>query len=469
MTTDRSDVLVIGAGLSGLVAGYELRRRGLDVRVIEAGASPGGVIGTCERDGARYELGPNSALDNAPEIGTLLGHLGITTERVDASSVARRRFVVREGVPIALPTSPGAFVRTGALSARGKLRLLREPFIAPAPPGSEESIAAFVRRRLGQEVLDYAVDPFVSGIYAGDPETISVRAAFPRLHALEQDHGSLIRGLFASRRPRAARPGNGPQPPGPPRSFSFRQGMGVLPHALAGALPDLLLHTPAHFLNRTAQGDYAVAVAGPEGRRTLHARAVVCAVPAPAAARLFDGADIEAAGALCGIEYAPVCSVASLYPRTAITHPLDGFGFLVPRVERRRILGTLFSSSMFPERAPEGHALLTTFVGGRRSPELLDLGDEAIAGIVAVELAALLGSHGTAAWHVVTRWPQAIPQYTLGHLDRMRVLDAAEARSPGLFICANYRGGVSIGDCIKSAHAVAGRVAAHLASYPPRR
>ncbi len=456
-----ADVVVIGAGISGLVAAHELMRRGAAVQMVEAGPRPGGVIGTCARDGSLYEVGPNSTLDTTPLIDTLLERLALRDQRIDASAVASRRFVVRGGVPMVLPMSPGAFAGTRAFSTLAKLRLLREPFIAPAPPDAEESIAAFVRRRLGREFLDYAVDPFVAGIYAGDPEEISVKAAFPRLHALEQRYGSLIRGQIQGRRERA----RSKEPAkNTARSFSFGNGMHVLPTALAASLPDVLLGAPVQGIARMPDGRFQVTLARQGRVESRSARVVVCAAPAPAAADIVQDFDAAAAAALRQFAYAPVVSVASLYRREDVQHPLDGFGFLVPRVEGRRILGTLFSSSMFPGRAPAGYVLLTTFAGGRRNPDVLALDDDAIRAVVAEELAGLVGAHGTAAWHAITRWRAAIPQYTLGHFDRVGAVEAAEQRAPGLFFCASYRGGVSVGDCVKSAHATAERAAAHLAT-----
>ncbi|MEP7208513.1 MAG: protoporphyrinogen oxidase [Casimicrobiaceae bacterium] len=450
------EVIVIGAGLTGLVTAHALTRRGMQVRVIEARDRVGGVIGSCSRDGALYELGPNSALASTPLIDALLDRLDLRARRIDASTAARQRFIVRNGVPVAMPRTPLAFLRTQAFSLGAKLRLLREPFIDPAPPEGDESIAAFVRRRLGAEFADRALDPFVAGIYAGDPETISVRAAFPRLHALEQGSGSLLKGLLDARRTR--------DPAAARTSFSFDHGMQVLPQALAAALPDVLLATRAERIAVEHDGTYSVWLRHAGGTRSLRAHGVVCAVPAAAAARLVEAIDVAAPAVdvLRQVRYAPVASVASLYRREDVTHALDGFGFLAPRIEHRRILGTIFSSSMFAGRAPAGHVLLTTFVGGCRDPGMLSRDDADLGAIVAAELASLLGAHGRPVWQAITRWPEAIPQYSLGHLDRMQTVSAVEARLPGLFFAANYRGGVAIGDCIASAEAVAGRVGDHL-------
>jgi oxygen-dependent protoporphyrinogen oxidase len=453
------DVIVVGAGISGLTAAFRLHKAGRRITVVDAGARPGGVIGTVRRDGALYECGPNSTLDTTPLINAMLDDLGIRGERLDADEVASTRYVVRDGTATALPTSPAAFFTTPAFSLGAKLMLLREPFVRRAPADLEESIAQFVRRRLGQEFLDYAIDPFVAGIYAGDPERISVPAAFPRLHALEQKYGSLIKGQILGARERRKNP---EQSKNAAKSFSFKAGMQTLTDALARAIGGV---TSDARVTRVAPGDDGQWTV--DGTRagepfTLRARAVVLATPAPTAAALIAPFASAAARGLAAIDYAPVAIVATAYRRADVAHSLAGFGFLVPRKERRRVLGTLFSSSMFAGRAPEGTVLLTTFAGGRRNPDVAALTDEAVVEVVTREHRELLGASAAPQWSAVTRWPQAIPQYDLGHLDR--VLPAAEAETewPGLAFCANWRGGVSVSDCVKNGHATAERLHALL-------
>ena len=452
------DVVVIGAGLSGLVTAHALQRNGHVVAVLEASDRAGGVIGTRSRDGFRYETGANSTTDNPPRLAALLDVLGLVDQRIDTSPQAVNRYVVREGKLVALPMSPRQLLTSQAFSFAGKLRLLREPFIARAPAGADETIAAFMRRRLGDQILDYAVDPFVSGIYAGDPERLSMQAAFPRLHALEQTQGSLLRGQLAAGRERRR---SGEPKLSHPRSFSFRDGMQTLPDALAHSLAHYADRTPVTSIEARSPAGFAVSSLRNGMPLTFHSRVVIIATPAPAAAALVAPHDRDAAQALASIVYAPVAIVASAYRRDDVAHALDGFGMLVPSRERRRILGTLFSSSLFEGRAPAGHVLLTTFTGGRRDPGMVVQDDVALARIVDEELAALLGARRS-RWNEIVRWTRAIPQYEVGHQDRMQRIRQACARRPGLFFCGSWLDGVSISDRIASAHAVADAVCAFL-------
>ena len=327
------------------------------------------MIGTIHRDGALYETGPNSALDSTPLINELLDALRIRDERVEASAVAATRYIVRDGRLVPLPTSPGALFMSSAFTPGAKFRLWREPFIAPAPADVEESIAAFARRRLGAEILDYAVDPFVAGVYAGDPERISFAAAFPRLHALEQKYGSVIRGQVQAarerRQKRAARRHRGRQL--------------LLPQRHADA--DRCARARRRHASRPARASSASsAIAdGSVDRRPARATASPSCGARERRARGpgVRGGDASCASsrrrrrkALAAIPYAPIAIVATAYRRADIAHSLAGFGFLVPQREQRKILGSLFSSSMFEGRAPADTVLLTSFVGGMRHPEL---------------------------------------------------------------------------------------------------
>ena len=453
------DAVVVGAGISGLVAAYELKRAGLSVQVIDAGTQAGGVIGTVAHEGCLYERGPNSAMDTTPLIGELVARLGLSAQWRFASDISNTRYVVRGGKLTPLPTSPAAFFSTTLFSLSAKLALMREPFVARSAAGVEESIAAFVRRRLGTEFLDYAIDPFVAGIYAGDPEQISVPAAFPKLYALEQRWGSLIKGQIfgAGERKRQKE-----QSKNTAKSFSFLGGMQVLTDALAAAVGPVELHTRAWRLQRDARGVFTLHTDTKGLSATWLARAVVLATPADTAAALVREHASDAAMALDSIDYAPVATVATAYAAAGIAHALDGFGCLVPRKEQRRVLGILFNSSMYEGRAAPGQALLTSFVGGLRQPRLAGLPEDEIAALVLAEQQLLLGARQPPLFNRVTRWPRAIPQYTLGHLGRVARADTAMQALPGLHFCANWKGGVSVGDCIKNGHLSAAAVAAQL-------
>jgi protoporphyrinogen/coproporphyrinogen III oxidase len=457
------DVIVVGAGLSGLVTAYRLHRTGLRVQVFEAAARPGGVIGSERKSGVLFERGPNSGMDTTPAINTLLDDLGIRELRIDASKASSRRYVVRGGHMVALPTSPGAFISTPLFSWGAKLRLFAEPFIARAPADVEESISQFVRRRLGREFLDYAIEPFVSGIYAGDPGLLSLPAAFPRLHALEQRYGSLTRGAILGARERRR---SAERPKSSSVSFSFREGFQTLTDALAAALPNVACGTRATALRREADETFAVAFGGATSGEQ-RARAVVLAVPAYAGASLVATLVPHAARALSEIPYSPVAVVISAYRRRAVSHPLDGFGVLAPAVERPGMLGSLFSSSMFENRAATDTAVFTTFLGGRRDPARAAAPDAELLQTVQRELTRLVGVSEPPLFNEITRWSRAIPQYALGHLQRIAAVEQAERDVPGLYFCANYRGGVSISDCVIHGEAMAQQVAGRLGADTP--
>jgi len=449
-----ADVAVVGGGISGLVCALGIEQQGGRVVVLEAEAWPGGCIGTSHEHGYLLEYGPNSALDTTPLIATLLDTLGISAERIPANPQAGNRYVVRNGVLHALPLSPLALLATPLFSIGAKLRLLREPFIAKGAPDGEESVADFVRRRLGDEFLDYAINPFVGGVYAGDPRALSVGAAFPRLRELEQTHGSLIRGQLFGARARQRNPEKSKQSA---PMFTFGGGMQALTDALARRLGRLETGTRVTRITVDA-GGFVLDAASAHSHRSCRVRSVVLAVPAWIAAGLMEPLSAVAAQALAAIPYPPLAVVHSAYPRGAVAHPLDGFGMLVPEREDRRILGTLFSSTLFPGRAPEGRHLLTTFIGGTRQPALARLDEAEITAIAQAEHAALLGTSAKPEFARVRRWARAIPQYNIGHAARISRLEQAEHALPGLFFCANYRGGVSVGDCIKSADRTAGAV-----------
>lgn len=454
---NRHDVIIVGGGISGATLLHRLASCGVDVMLIERGDRLGGVIWSHRsREGLLVETGANSATIN-PELQMLVDELALTDELIRPGEGASNRYVVRQGRLLPTPTDPRTFLRTPLFSRRAKLRVLRDLLIAPASADIEESVAGFVERRLGREFLDYAIDPFVGGVFSGCPDRLSLRYAFPAMYQLEQEHGSLIRG--AIRKGRSARRARrmGP-PPAPKGMASFTEGMGVLPARIAERWREKIIVGAR--VDRIEEGNNGWRVEA--GDRTHAGARLVIATEAPAAASLLESTEPGLSAALRSIEYPPVTVAVSQYDRSAIRHPLDGFGMLIPSVEGRTILGTLFSSSLFPNRAPDKTVLLTTFVGGARNPDMARRPDEELEYFVHRDLQALLGISARALAFDLHRWEHAIPQYTLGYGRILEAIDAAESRHRSLHLLGNYRGGISVGDCVRSAFAMADALIARM-------
>ena len=458
--SDRRDAVIVGAGISGLTVAWFLRRAGMSVAVLDPGDAPGGTMQTVTDGGWMVETGPNSALETTPLFGEMFEELGIAGERLYADAAADRRYIVRDSHLHPLPMSPGAFLRSSLWSMKGKLRLLKEPFVGRA--AGEETVAQFVRRRLGDEFLEYAINPFVAGVYAGDPAALSVRAAFPKLYALEKRYGGLIRGTVLGARERK---GRAEKAKDRARMLSFRRGMQTFPIALGRSIgDDLRLQCAATSVERkSSPGEGAGFIVryrrgGEAG--SIESPSVVIAVPAYIAANFVRPFSEPLAGALGRISYPPVAEVFLGFPVSAMGRPLDGFGYLVPAREQRSILGTIWSSALFPGRAPAGYVALTTFVGGARQPLIAGLDDGELRRTVGAELRSLMGVKGDPVYVKIVRWEKAIPQYTLGHLELMERIGEIERQVRGLYLCGNYRGGIAVGDCLASGESLARRIAA---------
>ena len=473
---DHRSVAVVGAGITGLVAAYALRRRGVNVTLYEASGHTGGAIRTSRTDGFLAEHGPNSFVTSAP-VEALLTQLDLQDDVVEANPSANRRYIVRDGTLRAFPMTPPAMLTTRLFSLRAKLRVLLEPLVRRRATDGDESVASFVRRRLGPEVLDYAVDPFVSAIFAGDPETLSMMHAFPRLFELEQQHGSLSAGLMATRgrMPAAAASTDdatdetsdeGALPETAPtqaRLISFVDGMQTLTAALESSLAGTLrLGCPVSLLHRD-QGRWVVEAGHDGSARSRTVDAVVMATPAHVLAAMELPAAMRKHAALVErVEYPPVSTLTLGFERADVAHALDGFGMLIPATEKRSILGALFSSSLFPGRAPDGHVAITCFVGGARMPERAREDTDLLVERVLIDLRQLIGVRGEPVFAKHVYWPRAIPQYTVGYQAVKNAVDETELANPGLYLAGNYRNGVSVGDCVSSGQQIAQRVARYL-------
>ncbi len=447
-------IAILGGGITGLTAAWHLQRAGFSPIVLEKSARVGGAIGAVRSDVWLHELGPNSLLESSAEVAAFIDELGLAGRRLYAAPAAKQRYIVRGGRLVAMPTSPLGFAGTKLFSWPAKLGLMGEPWRRRGPMDREESVADFVLRRLGREFLDYAINPFVGGVYAGDPTRLSVRHAFPKLHALEQEHGSLIRGALKRRNVSGGPKG---------QIFSFPNGLSELPNALANVLGDAVhLRTEVKAIRRT-ESAWEIECETGDRKWREECAAVVCALPADALASLtIEGVpEAHQLAILREIEHPPVASVFTGYKRSDVLHPCDGFGLLVPQVERRLILGTLFSSTLFPNRAPEGYVGMTSFVGGMRDPELAGLNDSELVRMVHVELSRLVGVRGAPVFTHVHTWPRAIPQYTLGYQRFKDAIASVEASTPGLFIGGNCRDGISLTNCIESGRRLADAVIDH--------
>jgi oxygen-dependent protoporphyrinogen oxidase len=449
--------VVIGGGISGLACAYHLQQSGIPVRVLEAGTRPGGVIATIEKDGFLFELGPQSFLATESLLKLVEG-LGLKEAIVQADPKAPR-YILSDGKLICAPLSPPGLLTTPLLGARTKWRIYSEMAQRTQPPTEDESIAAFVRRKFGDELLDKMVAPFVSGVYAGDPEKLSLRSAFPKVHEFETTYGSVLRGAMKSRPPKET-----------PRSglCSFRDGMEALPHAIGERIGDMFVTESSVVSLRRGKPNgkpwFEIDVERHNHRETISASSVVVAAPTVVASQILQGLSDRFPSTFARIEYAPVAVVSAGYRREQIQQAVNGFGFLVPRAEGLRVLGTVFNSTLFPGRAPEGMECFTSFAGGATDSGLLNLGDDEIVQSVCGEVARVLQISGKPVVTNIHRYARALPQYNLGHSQTVAALGALTSAIPGLFLAGNYLSGPSIGACVDQSNQTADAVRVYLAS-----
>ncbi|HLX69909.1 MAG TPA: protoporphyrinogen oxidase [Verrucomicrobiae bacterium] len=455
-------VAIIGAGITGLTAAIYLKRRSVPVTVYEASGRVGGVIQSLRKDGYIAEFGPNTILETSPKIAQLVRDAGLESRRIDADPGAKARYVVRNKRPVAMPSSPFGFLKTELFTRKTKLAVLREPFVSARRDGVEESIAQFAVRRFNQEFLDHAVDALVAGIYAGDPFKLSVTHAFPKLKALEDNYGSMIKGQIFGGRERQRR-GEVSKDRAP--KFSFDQGLQVLPEALAEQLGTALqINTSVEAVSQTNDGWTVTSTRDGHEFHSEHSAVVYAGTAFRLSALKMESRLPVNLAAFSEIRYPPVASVVLGFRREDVSHPCEGFGMLIPKVEGFKILGTIFSSSLFPNRAPAGHLTLTSYIGGERYPELASLPSEKLYELTCEDLRALLGVKGEPTFQHSAFYPRAIPQYNVGYGRFRALMTEIESKATGFFMAGHYRDGVSLSDSIISGINVVERVENFLAA-----
>jgi oxygen-dependent protoporphyrinogen oxidase len=439
--------LVVGGGISGLVCAYALQKVGIDAELIEASPRPGGVIQSITSDGFLLELGPQSFSGTAA-LRQLCAELGISDQLLQAPPHAPRYVLVGAHLQ-PVPLSPPAFFTSGLIGGAAKWALLRDLFGKTVPPEPDESIADFVRRKFSAQLLDRVVGPFVSGVYAGDPERLSVRSAFPQLYEAEKTSRSVVRGMM-----RLAKSNTGPRES--PTLQSFQDGNETLVSALSNRIgPAIRTQVRVIGISRRNDGAFDLRLAGEGDSPSLSAKAVIFATPTDVTGNLLGRLHPAFEPLLAQIEYASVAVVSLGYRKSDVGHSLDGFGFLVPRSAGLRVLGTVWNSSLFPGRAPQEHALLTSFVGGVTDPASAKLKPEELANLVHREISPLLSIKSEPIFSNVKIWPRALPQYNLGHADRLTTVSKLLHNHPGIWLAGNYLRGPAVGACVEQASAVA--------------
>jgi len=465
-------IVIVGAGISGLCTAHYLVKtlsaagREAEIILFEGEKVPGGKMRTIREDGFNLEWGPNGFLTNKPYSMELVKELGIEDRLARSSDLARKRFIYSGGRLHRLPETPQAFFSSNLLSICGRLRILGEPFAKGPPRGVDESLGDFARRRLGPEALEKLLDPMVTGIYAGDPDRMSLRACFPLIYDLERKYGGLVKGMISLKRERGKAGEKREMSAGPGGVLmSFDEGVQTLTDVLSSLLADGLHTNVAVESVRQRDGRFLLSMVEQGMRGEIDADALVLAIPAYAASSAIGSLDPQISDALSAIPYSPVSVVALGYEQATLGNPLDGFGFLIPRLEKRRILGALWDSSVFPNRAPAGKALIRAMVGGVRNPELAALPAGDLVALTRDELAATMGI--TAAPTLARSFfhDKGIPQYLVGHGKLIERIDGRLAAFPGLYLNSNAYRGIALNDCVLQSRLAAERIAREI--YAP--
>ena len=447
----KKKIVVLGAGISGLTIAYLLNKDGYDVTVLEKNEGPGGSIETKVENGFLFDRGPNSGLETHPLIGQLVEELGLQDELIYASKEAVRRYILRDNKLHPLPLNPVSLLKTDLFSGKAKLRLLGEPFIGRSKDGYFQSISQFVERRLGREFLDYAINPFVAGVYAGNPDELSVKSAFPKLYELEEKYGGLIVGTIKSIRERKRRAEKSKQSA---KMFSFKSGMNIFPKTISASLKEKAFFETEVTSVENMGGGYRVKFIQNEKRNSIDCDILISAIPAYAAANLVKDLDTKTAEHLLNVYYPPVLVLYVGYEKSTINRPLDGFGFLIPSKENKSFLGAIWSSVLFPGRCEDDKASFTIFVGGSRNPKITEEDKTDLVAQVLKEFHEIMKINSEPVFLTSKFWNMAIPQYNIGYIEHEKTFEEFENKFPGFFLAGNYRGGISLGDCVKNSELV---------------
>jgi len=445
------DIAVIGGGVSGLTTAWALMRRGHNVVVLERQVQVGGNAVSERINGFLMEHGPSTINATVPQAGELSRALGLDDQIVPLSDNVRSRYLARGGDLSGIPVHPLGFLMSNYLSLSARLRLLGEAFVPRGNITSDETVSDYFSRRFGAEFADRIMDPLVGGLYAGRADCLSLQSVFPKLSELEQEHGSIMRAVLKSRL-------NGGKMPGK-RLFSWENGVATLPQALSRVLAGRIRTGVTVSKVRQTAGGMKIETLR---HGTVQARAVVMATQPHVAAPLLEAMLPDAAEQIAGIEAPPVAVVFLGYKRDAVEHPLDGVGYLSPSTEGNALTGTQFSSTMFAGRAPEGYVSLTAYLGGARNPDVHKAGGKGLIAMAEDEFCRLLGTRGQPALSRVRVWSRGIPQYNIGHRDRVARIQAATSDAAGMFVTGNYLSGPSMGACVANAMEVSGQTSAWL-------
>ena len=447
MDKSKIRIAVLGGGISGLSTAYWLIKEGYNVTVYEAKRFPGGAMITEKVDDYLIDYGPNSGLETTPIIAKLVEEIGLKNEMIYASESSNTRYILRDNKLQPLPTGAKAFFKTKLFSAKAKLRILKEPFVGRSGDGYFQSIAEFVERRLGKEFLDYAIDPFVSGVFAGDPAKLSVASAFPKLYRLEEVYGGLIKGMILGARERKKRNEESKQSA---KMFSFLNGMQTFPVAIMEKIKEnVRLKCIIEKIEKTDK-EFKIYYSEQDFKFEAGADIIFSTMPAYRTSEIFPSLDVQTQKTLNNIYYPPVMVLYLGYKKENIGQPLDGFGFLIPSKEKKSFLGAIWSSTIFPNRASDNKAAFTLFIGGSRSPNLLNENHEELIKKVISEFSDIMKIKGEPDFRKSAFWEKAIPQYNLGYIQTETILNDFEKANKGIFLGGNYLGGISVGDCIKN-------------------